>query len=112
VFQVHGTDAAGKVIIRRQLKRRYVLAFFMRLTPYPLLGAMLWALMLISGVHATMAGVLLAMAIRLGNSQLEGRGRHHASSPLHRLGGHLLRGLPFSCCPSSGLPMRVSRYGD
>ena len=24
VFQVHGVDAEGKVIIRRQLKRRYV----------------------------------------------------------------------------------------
>ena len=28
VFQVHGIDAEGKVLIRRQLKRRYVLAFF------------------------------------------------------------------------------------
>jgi hypothetical protein len=28
VFQVHGVDAAGKVIIRRQLKRRQVLPFF------------------------------------------------------------------------------------
>jgi transposase len=27
VFQVHGIDAEGKVVIRRQLKRRYVLAF-------------------------------------------------------------------------------------
>jgi transposase len=26
-FQVHGIDAAGNVIVRRQLKRRYVLAF-------------------------------------------------------------------------------------
>ena len=25
VFQVHGIDAAGQVVIRRQLKRRYVL---------------------------------------------------------------------------------------
>jgi transposase len=25
VFQVHGVDAAGKVILRRQLKRRHVL---------------------------------------------------------------------------------------
>jgi transposase len=31
VFQVHGIDAEGKVVIRRQLKRRYVLAFFQRL---------------------------------------------------------------------------------
>ena len=31
VFQVHVIDAEGKVIIRRQLKRRYVLAFFQKL---------------------------------------------------------------------------------
>jgi hypothetical protein len=28
-FQVHGVDAAGQVVVRRQLKRRYVLAFFL-----------------------------------------------------------------------------------
>jgi len=28
VFQVHGVDAEGRVIVRRQLKRRYVLTFF------------------------------------------------------------------------------------
>src|SRR6187455_699116 len=33
VFQVHGVDAGGQVIIRRQLKRRYVLAFFQKLPP-------------------------------------------------------------------------------
>ena len=33
VFQVHGVDAEGKVVIRRQLKRRYVLAFFEKLPP-------------------------------------------------------------------------------
>src|SRR5437660_5440827 len=33
VFQVHGVDAAGNVIVRRQLKRRYVLPFFQRLPP-------------------------------------------------------------------------------
>ena len=33
VFQVHGVDAKGHVLIRRQLKRRYVLAFFQRLPP-------------------------------------------------------------------------------
>jgi len=33
VFQVHGVDAAGRVVIRRQLKRRHVLAFFQRLRP-------------------------------------------------------------------------------
>src|ERR1700743_3103508 len=33
VFQVHGIDADGQVLIRRQLKRRYVLAFFEKLSP-------------------------------------------------------------------------------
>jgi transposase len=33
VFQVHGIDAQGQVAIRRQLKRRYVLAFFEKLPP-------------------------------------------------------------------------------
>jgi transposase len=33
VFQVHGVDANGQVIVRRQIKRRYVLAFFQKLAP-------------------------------------------------------------------------------
>jgi transposase len=33
VFQVHGVDAEGNVIVRRQLKRRYILAFFQKLPP-------------------------------------------------------------------------------
>ena len=37
MFQVHGVDAAGQVVIRRQLKRRYVLAFFQKL-PACLIG--------------------------------------------------------------------------
>jgi transposase len=33
VFQVHGVDAKGNVVVRRQLKRRCVLAFFQKLPP-------------------------------------------------------------------------------
>jgi transposase len=33
VFQIHGVDASGVVVIRRQLKRRYVLAFSEKLAP-------------------------------------------------------------------------------
>ena len=33
VFQVHGVGADGQVVVRRQLKRRYVLAFFQKLPP-------------------------------------------------------------------------------
>ena len=37
VFQVHAVDAAGEVVIRRQLKRRHVLPFFQKL-PACLIG--------------------------------------------------------------------------
>ena len=33
VFQVHGVDAAGQVVVRRRLKRRYLLTFFQKLPP-------------------------------------------------------------------------------
>ena len=33
VFQVHGVDGEGNVIIRRKLKRRYIVAFFQKLPP-------------------------------------------------------------------------------
>ena len=33
VFQVHGVDSDGEVVLRRQLKRRQVLAFFAKLPP-------------------------------------------------------------------------------
>ena len=33
VFQVHGINAEGKVVIRRQLKRRHVLPFFQKHPP-------------------------------------------------------------------------------
>jgi len=37
IFQVHGVDADGQVVIRRKLKRRYVLAFFAKV-PSCLIG--------------------------------------------------------------------------
>jgi transposase len=33
VFQVHAVDAKGNVVLRRQIKRRYVLGFFQKLPP-------------------------------------------------------------------------------
>ncbi len=33
VFQIHGVDAAGHVVVRRKLKRRYVVPFFQKLPP-------------------------------------------------------------------------------
>src|SRR6266542_4297786 len=33
IFQVHGVDAEGNVVVRRKLKRRYIVAFFQKLPP-------------------------------------------------------------------------------
>ncbi len=41
VFQVHGVDAVGQIVICRQLKRRHVLAFFEKLPPC-LVGIEAW----------------------------------------------------------------------
>ena len=35
VFQVHGIDAAEKVVVRKQLRRSQVLEFFKALPPLP-----------------------------------------------------------------------------
>ena len=35
VFQVHGVDAYGNMVVRRQLKRRYVLPFFKKSSALP-----------------------------------------------------------------------------
>lgn len=67
--------AAGAVLaLLVALNRLKVVALW----PYLLLGGLLWFLFLKSGVHATLAGVLLAMTIPLAST----RGEH---SPLHRL---------------------------
>lgn len=50
----------------------------MRITPYALIGVFVWACVLKSGVHATLAGVITALAIPLKAKDPT------ASSPLHR----------------------------
>ncbi|PZQ87253.1 MAG: Na+/H+ antiporter NhaA [Leifsonia xyli] len=70
------------------------------LTPYLLLGAVLWALVLRSGVHATLAGVALALTIPL--KPTPGKVDDMDQSPLHRL-EHALHGfVPFVVIPIFG----------
>ncbi|HUT49319.1 MAG TPA: IS110 family transposase, partial [Alphaproteobacteria bacterium] len=33
VFQIHGVDATGETVVRKQLRRRQVLPFFKKLAP-------------------------------------------------------------------------------
>ena len=71
------------------------------LLPYILLGAVLWVLVLLSGVHATVAGVALAMTIPITRPQ-SGVIEHSSHSPLHRLEQALSKVVPFVIIPIFG----------
>ena len=79
------------------LNRSKVLALW----PYLALGAVLWVLIFASGVHATLAGVTLALSIPLkltpGTPEAS-----HAESPLHRLEHHLQKPVAFVIVPVFG----------
>lgn len=62
-----------------------------RLWPYLLIGPVIWYLMLRSGVHATIAGVLLAFAIPFGNGD--------ENSPSYGLQHVLQRPVAFGIMP-------------
>ncbi|MDG4852987.1 MULTISPECIES: Na+/H+ antiporter NhaA [unclassified Mesorhizobium] len=72
----------------------------MNLLPYLVLGAALWVLVLKSGVHATLAGVALALTIPLERSPGIGHDVEH--SPLHRLEHGLHKLVPFIVIPIFG----------
>lgn len=81
----------------------------MRLTPYLILGFILWFLVLRSGVHATVAGVLTALTIpikpALGHPD-------NMSSPLHILEHALAKWVGFIIVPIFGFANAgVSFYG-
>lgn len=72
-----------------------------RLLPYLLVGALLWVLVLRSGIHATLAGVILAFAIPLQGTP--GRPDAEEDSPLHRLEHLLHMPVGFLIVPIFGL---------
>jgi len=77
---------AGLLLMNRRLH-------VMALWPYLLGGALMWFLMLKSGVHATIAGVLLAFAIPYSARQDD------AASPSHRLEHALHKPVAFGILP-------------
>jgi NhaA family Na+:H+ antiporter len=68
-----------------------------RLLPYLALGVVLWGAMLFSGIHPTLAGVVLAFTIPLG-----ARSEDRANSPLHRLERGLSPWVAFLVLPVFG----------
>ncbi|RWM27497.1 MAG: Na+/H+ antiporter NhaA [Mesorhizobium sp.] len=72
----------------------------MNLLPYLVIGAVLWVLVLKSGVHATLAGVALALTVPLERSPGIGHDVEH--SPLHRLEHGLHKLVPFIVIPIFG----------
>ena len=89
--------AAALLVVLMALNRRGVRS----LLPYLALGAVLWVLMLRSGVHATLAGVLLALTIpiRLTPGKPEAA---PVDSPLHRLEHALHLPVAFLVVPIFG----------
>jgi Na+:H+ antiporter, NhaA family len=72
----------------------------MRLAPYLVLGLILWVVVLKSGVHATLAGVALALTIPLGRTP--GAQDHPEDSPLHTLEHVLHKPVSFFVIPVFG----------
>ena len=70
-----------------------------RLSPYLILGAVLWWLVLKSGVHATIAGVVLALTVPLRRSRAA---PDDMTSPLHRLEHALAPYVGFLIVPVFG----------
>ncbi|WP_210493548.1 Na+/H+ antiporter NhaA [Microvirga antarctica] len=69
------------------------------LVPYLLIGALLWFFVLKSGIHATLAGVVLALTIPLDPNPKATRAE---TSPLHRLEHGLHGWVAFAIIPIFG----------
>ncbi|WP_427453859.1 Na+/H+ antiporter NhaA [Litorimonas sp. WD9-15] len=98
-----GIGTIGLVILNRM--------GVMRITPYALIGVFIWACVLKSGVHATLAGVITALAIPLKAKNPE------ASSPLHRAehGLHIWVAfliLPLFAFANAGVSLKGISFGD
>lgn len=79
-----------------------------RLAPYLMFGAALWGLVLLSGVHATIAGVVLALTVPLRRSKAA---PDDMSSPLHRLEHALSPWVAFLIVPVFGFANAGVSFG-
>lgn len=82
--------AAGVLAIMAAMNRHGI----HRLTPYLIAALLLWWMVMLSGVHATVAGVLAAMTIPIA--------REDRISPLHRLEHALSPWVSFAIVPLFG----------
>ena len=92
-------DLAGALavlVVLFVLNRRGIVVLW----PYLLFGIVLWVLVYRSGIHATLAGVALALAIPL--RMKKGALDSVAASPLHRLEHRLSKLVPFVVVPTFG----------
>ena len=98
-----GVGAAGLFALNRM--------GVMRITPYALIGVFVWACVLKSGVHATLAGVITALAIPLKAKDPD------ESSPLHRAehGLHIWVAfliLPLFAFANAGVSLKGVSFSD
>lgn len=74
-----------------------------RLTPYVLIGVIMWVAMLKSGVHATLAGILVAMFIPLYNQDKSYSPLKALEHDLHGTVGYVI--LPIFAFCNAGVPL-------
>lgn len=80
----------------------------MNLLPYMFLGAVLWFLVLQSGVHATLAGVVLALCIPLRTSPAK---PDNTASPLHKVEHSIAPWVSFLIVPIFGFANAGVSFG-
>lgn len=83
----------------------------MRITPYALIGLFVWACVLKSGVHATLAGVITALAIPLtAKDPLASSPLHRAEHGLHIWVAFLI--LPLFAFANAGVSLKGITFSD